>query len=693
MLSAASCRPRFRRAYLRRAKPDQGDSLVDRGVIRKGFALIGRFLRSTLLVAVSVLVVFVVANIGAEFYLDNARPVPDREARARARGDAVIARYGIDFFKRVYPDKTEAQIRELIYDQPELSNAYEPFVEFRSAAIASSTLNIHQAGFRFVGEQQGPWLLDDKAVNVFVFGGSTTVGSGVEDSKTIPATLQAILRGRIGAPGLAVNVYNFGVGAYFSSQEVTYFQNLLRSGYLPDMVVFIDGLNDFHYWDGDPSTAKTSRHTFYLIQSMSRQLGREQGVGWHVVELLNSLPFVKLARQLGQPAPPAPVGPDREALKEQVQQRSDAAPSGASLIRTADNRAGGSTLIDASGAPAADDGYSGRYSDDLQITDPNRIKTVIRRYLTNKDIAQGITRELGIEAIFAWQPVPLYKYDLSLHPFRIEDDHRRHRYGYPAMARYTATHDMGANFAWCADIQQNAKRSLYVDQVHYTADGNRLIAECISDAIMASGSLARVVQRKGGEIPTEVARRDLAMVVESDTATTRAITPLFGSQAVTHGLEMSKPQIAWGDIATSGVRLADASASYGTIYEYFPLKPSLADRTHEISIRIKPATSEYLGLAMICLGGARSENQVMFVNPQTMGVISASGHHEVSPEPGGWTRFTMTVTCKDPDHDRMQVSLFPAHGSAEARGAIIFGGGEVRRVVSAPANATGHGSR
>jgi hypothetical protein len=143
-------------------------------------------------------------------------------------------------------------------------------------------------------------------------------------------------------------------------------------------------------------------------------------------------------------------------------------------------------------------------------------------------------------------------------------------------------------------FQQNAKRSLYVDQVHYTADGNRLIAECISDAIMASGSLARVVQRKGGEIPTEVARRDLAMVVESDTATTRAITPLFGSQAVTHGLEMSKPQIAWGDIATSGVRLADASASYGTIYEYFPLKPSLADRTHEISIRIKPATSEYL---------------------------------------------------------------------------------------------------
>jgi hypothetical protein len=669
------------------------DSLVDRGVIREGLALIGRFLRSTLLVAVSVLVVFVLANIGAAFYLNKARPEPDRAAAARARSDAVIALYGIDFFRRVYPDKTEAQIRELIYDQPELSNAYEPFVEFRSAAMASPTLNIHQAGFRFVGEQQGPWPPDDKAVNVFVFGGSTTVGAGVEDSKTIPAMLQAVLRERIGAGGLAVNVYNFGVGAYFSSQEVTYFQNLLRNGYLPDMVAFIDGLNDFHYWDGDPSTAKNSRQTFYLIQSMSRQLGREQGVGWHVVELLNSLPFVKLARQLGQPAPPAPAGPDRETLREQMRQRSDAAPSGASLIRTAENTAGGSTVIDASSAPAADLGYSSRYSDDLQITDPSRIRAVMRRYLTNKDIVQGIARQLGIEAIFAWQPVPLYKYDLSLHPFRIQDDHRRHRYGYPAMARYAATHDMGANFAWCADIQQDAKRSLYVDQVHYTADGNRLIAECISDTIMASGAFARVVQRKGGEIPAEVARRDLAMVVEPETGATRAAGILFSPQATTDSLEMSKPQIAWGDIATSGMRLTDASANYGVIYEYFPLEPSIADRTHQISIRIKPATSEYLGFAMICVGGARSENQVMFVNPQTMGVISASGHHEVNPESGGWTRLTMTVTCKDPGHDRMQIALYPAHGSAEARGAIIFGGGEVRRVVAAPANSSGQGAR
>jgi hypothetical protein len=168
---------------------------------------------------------------------------------------------------------------------------------------------------------------------------------------------------------------------------------------------------------------------------------------------------------------------------------------------------------------------------------------------------------------------------------------------------------------------------------------------------------------------------------------------LFGPQATTGSLEMSKPLIAWGDIATSGVRLTDASPNYGVIYEYFPLEPSLADRTHQISIRIKPATSDYLGLAVLCIGGAKTENDVIFVNPQTMGVIAAGGYHDVSPEPGGWTRVTMTVTCKDLGNDRMQVALYPAHGAAEARGAIIFGGGEVRRVVAPPANVSGQGSQ
>jgi hypothetical protein len=626
-----------------------------KGSGRRGPAAhIGRTLRATLFVALNTLILFVVANVAADWYLRRDRPTVSVEERRRARGDAAIARYGIEFYRRVYPDKSDEQILQLVHDQPELTVAYEPFAEFRSTAIATTTLNIHQAGFRLGGAAQGPWPLDDKAVNVFVFGGSTTVGSGVEDDKTIPAVLQAILRAQPGGDEAAVNVYNFGVGAFFSSQEVTYFQNQLRYGHVPDIVVFVDGLNDFHYWDGDPATAKNARQLFQLLQNMSRQLGREEGVAWHAIELFKSLPLVKLARNVAVPPLPG-------TLRGQT--------------------ATGSFLIDSAAAAPVRDIYSEKYSDSLGITDPRRVRAVMARYLMNKDIVQGIANQLGIAAILAWQPVPLYKYDLAFHPFTIQDEHRRIRYGYPAMAQHVATHDMGANFAWCADLQEGAQLALYVDQVHYTADGNRMVADCIARTILASGALERARKRTVERIATGAAGVTAAASSEAAPATVRVIAPLFSSQAVNGDLDMSMPLESWGGMGAGGVRLADASAGFSGIYEDFPLDSASTDRTYRMSVRIKPDSSDYLGLVLDCLGGPRPENHVLFVNPQTMGVIAASGLHDIVPEPNGWVRLTLAGACSDPAQDRLRVSLYPQHGAAEKQGAIVFGGGEFARLV------------
>jgi hypothetical protein len=627
--------------------------------IRGLVARIGRAFRAALLIAFNTLLLFAAANVVADLYLRRERPEVSAEERRRARGDQAIARYGIDFYRRLYPGKSEAEVRQIIYDQPELTVAYEPFAEFRSTAIATTTLNIHQAGFRLVGAEQGPWPLEDKAVNIFVFGGSTTVGSGVDDDRTIPAALQSILRERGRSGEATVNVYNFGVGAFFSSQEVTYFQNQLRYGHIPDMVVFVDGLNDFHYWDGDPSTAKISRHMLHLVQTMSRQMGREQGVSWHVVELLKSLPLVKLAQDVAATS----------ALKLSREERPDR----------------GSFLIDSAAAAApADDIYAAIYSDGLDVTDPRRIRAVMTRYLVNKKIAQGVADQLDITAIFAWQPVPLYKYKLVLHPFAIADDHRRIRYGYPAMAQHVATHDMGANFAWCADIAESAEHAIYVDQVHYTMEGNRMVADCIARTILASGALERARQRARHR--TEDGPLSVATVAETPTPAPmaiRVIAPLFGSKAVVGGLDMPRPLAAWGDLASNGVRLADASAGYAGIYEDFPLERGAAERTHRISVRIKPDTSDYLGLVLDCLGGPKPENYVLFINPQTMGVITSNGFHELVPEPDGWVRVSLAGACTDPAQDRVRVSLYPEHGEAKSHGAIMFGGGEFARFTGA----------
>src|SRR5262249_15912744 len=151
-------------------------------------------------------------------------------------------------------------------------------------AIATDTLNNHEAGFRLIGHDQGPWPPDKNVYNVFVFGGSTTWGGGNMDGETLPAYLQALLRQRAGTD--RINGYNFGAGAHFSTQEVTYLQNRLRDGFIPDMAVFIDGLNDFYFWQGESGASGELRTAF--------NSGRIKGLSNSIRGLIRSLPIVRL---------------------------------------------------------------------------------------------------------------------------------------------------------------------------------------------------------------------------------------------------------------------------------------------------------------------------------------------------------------------------------------------------------------
>ena len=619
-----------------------------------------RFVRSILIILINTIILFVIANIAAAYVGRKAQSVSNEDHRRRT-GEAVLERYGFDFFRRVYPGKTDAQIRQLILDIPELRIAYEPFAEFRSAAMLTANLNVHQAGFRFLGENQGPWPLDRRALNIFVFGGSTTFGSGVEDDKTIPAALQDILRSRHSGSDTGINVYNFGVGAFFSTQEVTYFQNQLRYGNVPDMVVLIDGLNDFYFWDGEPANAQNARNAIYVIDSLNRQLGSNRSPGWHLVQFLKSLPTVKLMQTLAE----------RSGNDEWTPSGGETAPPVADAARPSS----------ANYAPPRDT-YASRYSDGFEISDPRRIRTVIERYLVNKGIAQGAADQFGIEAVFAWQPVPTYNYDLAYHPQGVRQAHRRTRYGYPAMAEYAATHRLGANFAWCADIQREARRPLYVDQIHYSEEGNHMVAECIADSIIGSGALERAMTRLRLQVAAGERVPGAEVKVATAAMATQIIAPLFGPRAQVQDLDMSMPLSEWRDLASHGVRLRDASENFAAISETFPLDRDSADRDYQVSVRIKPYSSDYFGLVMSCVGGVHPEHFVMFLNPETMGVISASGYYRIEQQADGWVRVVQAGACRDGGNDQLQVSLYPRHGRPEGRGEIVFGGGEVARLVA-----------
>ena len=407
--------------------------------------------------------IFLVANYGSSLYLHHLdygrQNAKEREVAEESREEAraTFARYGLDYFHRVYPGKSEGEILQLIQDQAKTPVQYEPFVEFRSSPSIKPTLNIHPAGFRLVGPAQGPWPIDKSALNLFVFGGSMILGSGVADEDAIPAQLQGGLRARTGITNL--NVYNFAAGSHFSSQEVTYLQNLLRSGIVPDVVVFIDGENDFYFWNGE--TSKSALFRWFI--------------GWYGSPTprqsfsIEDLPLFRFAHELRSRINTPPVTNSVKSVEAAV-----------------------------TAQMTSDQVYESEYHDGPDIADPVRIQEVIDRYLTNKKIAEGIAYAFHIEPYFVWQPSPLYKYDLRQHAKNIPDNHRRARYGYPAMAAYVQKHDMGKDFDWCADIQEHVVEPLYADVMHYNFEGNQLVSECLVSGLLSSGTIerARVQQFK-----------------------------------------------------------------------------------------------------------------------------------------------------------------------------------------------------
>jgi hypothetical protein len=152
-------------------------------------------------------------------------------------------------FSAIYPDLTDAEIDRLQRACLGLRYVYSPFIEFAPLPVTGRFVNITPAGFR-KGRSDAPWPPAKDEFIVFVFGGSTAFGFGLPDGQTVVSALEENLGQRF--PGRTVRCYNFGRGYYFSAQERQLFESLLGQGFVPNAALFIDGLNDFIYYDGVP---------------------------------------------------------------------------------------------------------------------------------------------------------------------------------------------------------------------------------------------------------------------------------------------------------------------------------------------------------------------------------------------------------------------------------------------------------
>ena len=244
----------------------------------------------------------------------------------------------------------------------------------------------------------------------FFSGGSTTFGYGVADNETIASYLQEYLNQKLGTD---VRVYNFGRGSYYSTQERLLYEQLLTSGFVPDLAIFIDGLNDFAYYENKPLFTDQLRQLFATgAVQMSKKLlsmtslGQAAGL---VSDRIGSLFSKKEIRQLNDP--------EKNDIGNEI------------------------------------------------------INKVINTYVINKKLIEAASSIFGVQAIFVWQPNPAYNYDQTYHPFFNGDagEISYSKDGYLRMANFLRENQMGNNFIWCADIQKELKQPLYVDRVHYSA--------------------------------------------------------------------------------------------------------------------------------------------------------------------------------------------------------------------------------
>lgn len=345
--------------------------------------------------------------------------------------------------ERFFPTLEVAEVGRLKDETWARAFAYEAYTIFKERPYAGKYVAVDARGFR-VTPPQGPWPPErHRYFTVFLFGGSTTFGYGVPDDQTIAAHLQQAL-GDAGSARPA-RVYNFGRGYYYSTQERILFEQLVTAGALPDVAVFIDGLNEFRHIEDEPEFSG-------LLDAFVE--GKIDGA------IVERLPAVRAGTWLTSRV--ARIVARRDTEESPVVETYPAPRYG---HHTRTERRPGRRDAEAPGGDAA-------------VT-----ARIIARYVANKRIIDAVAKAVGVETISVWQPVPIHKYDLRLYPFAPLRFDRHLAPGYRWMAERASRDVPGGNFLWCADVQEDAREVLYIDRFHYSPHASRLVAGCIAESL------------------------------------------------------------------------------------------------------------------------------------------------------------------------------------------------------------------
>ena len=372
----------------------------------------------------------------------------------------IVRRHG-DVIYDAYPGRSREQVDALLNQFfPKPSLLYEPYTQFKERPRNLEEVRVSGHGYR-VHRPHGLWPIEDKYYNVFVFGGSTTFGYGVDMDDTIPARLQHHLAQA--RPDRPVRVYNFGRGYYMSVQERVLFETLLMHGHRPDLAIFIDGLNDVAHWRSGRGKAEPYFSGFFRLAS--NELGDpamwklDSPLQLYVRRKLKALSNSASASKPGPKAvapvqlpSPVPVCGAGEAAEVAA---SDEVPTVMAASTPAKNK-----------DPADDPHEWGRFLD---------------LWFTNKHMIESLGAEFGVETLFVWQPHPGHRYRANEFHLLAEDFSGRGVVRpYDLFEQRVREQAPDPRLMVLSAVQQDQQRNLYVDQNHYTPFFNDLIASHIA---------------------------------------------------------------------------------------------------------------------------------------------------------------------------------------------------------------------
>ncbi|MFQ5730539.1 MAG: hypothetical protein ACE5KM_01160 [Planctomycetaceae bacterium] len=328
---------------------------------------------------------------------------------------------------------------------------YRPFIEWRrTPGRASETITINSLGYR------GPEFSITKppeTYRILIYGGSFVFGIGADSNETtIAGHLQRMLDDR--SPGSKrVEVINCGGDNYCSTQETVY---LLIEGTLlsPDLVIFIDGVNDTAW--GYSNLPAGYHGDFYRF---NRRLSRTP------TKSLYSIPDRELLKTEREHL----FGFEHCLLLQRTRRLIDPASIDSSaLVRDATPR-------------------------DLElVTDVRSPDEYALRTFHNMKCVRALGAEFGFRSLFLTQPVPVLGKPLHSEEIKTLRNVRRTQRWIAQELQYWEDHYkeyLDSLLARCkragypivdlSSLFQNNDSRLYVDDCHLTGEGYRLVAERI----------------------------------------------------------------------------------------------------------------------------------------------------------------------------------------------------------------------